>query len=183
MHRVSIEAAWDAVSMSPMDFHYDRSIIDCNLGHLKIPRESNDGTLYISYDAGAGELYLSHTGYGKTAADVNVNVLNSIWQGSVVSPFLGGTVDYTSIMVNSGDAYLDNFVVDSGTVIIMGDLNGDGSVNFEDLMIFCEHWLNTGCVQPYGCGGADLNNDTNVDFRDFSILANNWLKSLIDLND
>lgn len=57
-----------------------------------------------------------------------------------------------------------------------GDCEPDGDVDFDDLKRFTEHWLNTGCVQPYGCEGIDLDNDTDVDFSNFSIFAHNWLK-------
>ena len=63
-----------------------------------------------------------------------------------------------------------------GLKIIYGDISGDGDVDFEDLKNFTEHWLETGCVQPYGCEGTDLDNDTDVDFSDFEIFAQNWLK-------
>ena len=77
-------------------------------------RTSTDGTLYLSYDAGADELYLSPTGYGKANASATVSgIVKGQWHASIVRPFLGGSTD---VALNSGDAYLDNFVVDSGTV-------------------------------------------------------------------
>lgn len=57
----------------------------------------------------------------------------------------------------------------------IADLNGDGVVNFIDLKKFCEHWLETGCVPPYGCQGTDFDNNTKVDFKDFAIFAQHWL--------
>jgi len=63
-----------------------------------------------------------------------------------------------------------------GLKIIFGDMSGDGDVDFEDLKKFTEHWLQTGCIRPYGCEGADLDNDTDVDFSDFAIFAQNYLK-------
>ena len=57
----------------------------------------------------------------------------------------------------------------------IADLNGDGVVDFIDLKKFCEHWLETGCVPPYGCQGTDLDNDTKVDFKDYAIFAQHWL--------
>jgi len=80
-------------------------------------RGSSDGTLYVSYDAGEDELYLSHTGYGKDkASDTIPDLLNDKWGGAVVTLFIGGDVENV-VALDSGVAYLDNFVIDSGTII------------------------------------------------------------------
>lgn len=55
-----------------------------------------------------------------------------------------------------------------------GDLNGDFSVDINDIMLFVEHWLD-----PSGCSGlgcADFDGDNGVDFNDFAVLANKWYK-------
>jgi hypothetical protein len=79
-------------------------------------RSSSDGTLYVSYDASKDELYLSHTGYGKDNAYYTIpGLLKGTWSCDVVTPFIGGTAE--NVAIASGDAYLDNFVVDSGTYI------------------------------------------------------------------
>jgi hypothetical protein len=139
-------------------------------------RSQDDGILYISYDANKDELYLSDTGYWAANAWITIpGLLKGEWDSTVVIPGLGsGFVDNAAL--DSGDAYLDNFIVDSGTVIVFGDMNGDGNVDFEDLEKFTEHWLETGCIKPFGCEGTDLDNDTDVDFKDFAIFAQNWLK-------
>jgi hypothetical protein len=80
------------------------------------PRGSDDGALYISYDASLDELYLSDTGYGATDAWITIqSLLQGEWGGGVVSPVLSG--DAENVALASGDAYLDNFVVDSGTFV------------------------------------------------------------------
>jgi hypothetical protein len=60
-------------------------------------------------------------------------------------------------------------------IIPPGDFTGDGIVDFEDLAILAEQWL-----QPPGIPSADIwlapNGDDFVDFRDFAILADNWMK-------
>lgn len=79
-------------------------------------RNQNDGTLYISYDASIDKIYLSLTGYwADDALWTAEGVLQGEWGSTVVSPFLGGRVD--NRVLDSGDAYLDNFVVESGTVV------------------------------------------------------------------
>jgi len=52
-----------------------------------------------------------------------------------------------------------------------GDLNGDGVVDFADLLILLTAWGS--CDQPANCP-EDLNNDGFVDFTDLLILLSNW---------
>jgi hypothetical protein len=71
------------------------------------------GTLYISYDADKDELYLSNTGYWDTNAWITIpDLLQGEWDASLVFPYIGGWSD--GVTLNSGNAYLDNFVVDNG---------------------------------------------------------------------
>jgi hypothetical protein len=109
-------------------------------------RYTDNGTLYISYDASEDKLYLSDTGYWAANAWVTVpNLINGTWSGNAVFPSFGGWSD--GIELDSGDAYLDNFVVDSGTIVpicmyaIAGDLNDDCKVDFSDFALMAENWL------------------------------------------
>ncbi|MHC4461369.1 MAG: FG-GAP-like repeat-containing protein [Planctomycetota bacterium] len=55
----------------------------------------------------------------------------------------------------------------------IGDLNGDGRVNFADFASFAIYWRQTNCGE---CGGADLaNDDGNVNLDDLRQFAANWL--------
>ena len=51
-----------------------------------------------------------------------------------------------------------------------GDLNGDASINWADLGLFSDQWLNTS-------GTADFNGSGRVDSIDYASLAGNWLKT------
>jgi hypothetical protein len=56
-----------------------------------------------------------------------------------------------------------------------GDLNGDCKVNWQDIKLFTDQWLNSeedDCPNP-GC--ADFDNTGGVNLIDFAILANQWL--------
>jgi hypothetical protein len=57
---------------------------------------------------------------------------------------------------------------------ILGDLNLDGKVDYDDLKIMTEIWL------KIGCSVADIypvpDGDSIVDFKDLADLANNWLE-------
>ncbi|MDD5326184.1 MAG: hypothetical protein PHY02_00015 [Phycisphaerae bacterium] len=51
-----------------------------------------------------------------------------------------------------------------------GDLTGDCAVDYRDVEIMMDGWLDTGY-----CCEADIYEDNKVDFRDFVTLAENWL--------
>jgi hypothetical protein len=81
-----------------------------------VVRDVSDGTLYISYNATGDELYLSDTDYGSSDALFTIeDLLQDEWGSVAVGPFIGGWSD--SMILASGQAYLDNFVVDSGAYI------------------------------------------------------------------
>ncbi len=76
-------------------------------------RSSDDGTLYVSFSADKDELYLSYTGYGKPNAWRTVTgLLKGRWGNAPVYVGLGGGSDQAGL--DAGDAYLDDFVIDSG---------------------------------------------------------------------
>ncbi|MFA5240213.1 MAG: hypothetical protein WC476_10995 [Phycisphaerae bacterium] len=52
-----------------------------------------------------------------------------------------------------------------------GDLTGDCVVDYRDLEVMTDEWLDTNY-----CCEANIYKDNNVNFRDFAILAENWLK-------
>jgi hypothetical protein len=76
---------------------------------------NESGVLYVSYDARVDKLYLSTTGYGADRAwRVVTGLLRGSWAGRPLSLYLGGGSDGQAI--RSGDAYLDNFAVETGGV-------------------------------------------------------------------
>lgn len=58
---------------------------------------------------------------------------------------------------------------------ILGDLDRNCTVDFNDLALFTIQWLQD--VNCSGCSCPDFDNSDFIDFVDFSILANNWMKS------
>ena len=101
---------------SRMHFSGNKTTDGNHVSESRKTRSQDDGTLYISYDANKDELYLSDTGFWAANAWVTIpGLLKGEWGSAVVIPFLGGGY-VRNIALNSGDAYLDNFVVDSGTV-------------------------------------------------------------------
>jgi len=55
------------------------------------------------------------------------------------------------------------------------DINLDRYVNVEDLAIFSQEWLNSGCGPIFGCNYTDVFNSGRIDLLDFQILAMEWL--------
>ncbi len=59
----------------------------------------------------------------------------------------------------------------------VGDLNEDWSVNFSDLKLFTEYWLEEpDCFNTPRC--ADLVGNDRVDLQDLALLAENWFMSV-----
>jgi len=117
-HHVSLEAGYGVYeSDSSHSFFYCATVIDgVELAKGEKDKVADSGTLYISYDADKDELYLSDTGYWAANAWITLpGLLQGQWGGTVVFPYIGGWSD--GVALGSGDAYLDNFVVDSGLVV------------------------------------------------------------------
>ncbi len=55
-----------------------------------------------------------------------------------------------------------------------GDFNGDGVIDFNDLIGFANAWIAYYNNQAWSTG-ADLNNDGKVDFNDLILFANAWI--------
>jgi len=79
-------------------------------------RSGTNGTLYISYNAGTDELYLGLADYGPDDAwSVLPGLRNVKWGNRPVYIWLAGGCE--GLNVPSGRVYLDNLLVQTGTVI------------------------------------------------------------------
>ena len=55
---------------------------------------------------------------------------------------------------------------------LTGDLDGNGKVDYNDLLILTDYWIqNPAGSEPY----AGVNDDNTVDFTDYTLLADNWM--------
>jgi hypothetical protein len=64
--------------------------------------------------------------------------------------------------------------IESGRTSLVSDMDGDEHVNFTELQVLCEQWLEyVEGLEP----NADINGDETVDFIDFAIMADEWLAS------
>ena len=134
-------------------FYYERGGKDTIYDDDWKLRYSDGGTLYISYDASLDELYLSDTGYGSVSAWKTVSgVIQGQWGRKMVGIAIGGNSDGAEL--NSGQAYLDDFVIDSGTLcdgLMEADLNKDCKVDFEDFALLALRWLDCNMDPPESC--------------------------------
>lgn len=78
-------------------------------------RNENDGSFYISYETATDTLYVSDTGYGPTNAIASFSgVLKGDWNAQSVMVFFGGAAE--DCQITSGEGYLDDFLIESGTI-------------------------------------------------------------------
>jgi hypothetical protein len=79
------------------------------------------------------------------------------------------------------DLALPSSIVWTGTLPKCGgaDFGPDGTVNWIDLSVISQYWLETNCEALDDCGGADLEPvgepDGDVDLRDLAVFAQYWL--------
>lgn len=59
-----------------------------------------------------------------------------------------------------------------------GDIDENPGVNIQDMDLFSQHWLETGCQAPAFCGGCDLDKSGSVGVEDLVQIAADWLKEL-----
>jgi hypothetical protein len=69
------------------------------------------------------------------------------------------------------------WIKDTLPAIVIGDLSGDGFVDFADFAIFAQVWLSTNCQEPDWCLGADFEPDGDVDWTDLAEFAYHWLQT------
>ena len=155
-------------------YFYYETIVDGNMVLEQELRDSNDGTLYISYDADSNSVYLSHVGYGSGNAYIWQTISNPLqvqWS-SPVDVAIGGGSD--SVALGPGEAYLDNFEI--AKAMLLGwppatDLDGDGFIGWGDVEVMRENWLVEGPNVP-----GDLHKDEGdiVNFLDFVEFSLAW---------
>jgi hypothetical protein len=152
-------------------FAYEQVVEGNVVSSSQVGRALEDGTLYISYDSGLDELYISYSGYGSGSAWQRVSgLLTGQWGGGFVAVVLTGGTDGSG--AGEGQAYMDNFVVDEGAVLDWppaSDVDGSGYIDWSDILEMSEYWLMEGWDIS-----ADVNRDGVVDFADFAELGLAW---------
>jgi hypothetical protein len=158
-------------------YFYYEALIDGNVVSEQESRSIDDGTLYVSYDAIANEMYLSHVDYGDANAYTWGTIpspLQGQWTSASVEVAVGGGSD---VALASGEAYLDNLIISNAKLLgwpPVTDIDGDGYVDLFDLGIIADNWL----VPDVGNEGGDINGngegDGIVNLPDFAELGLAW---------
>lgn len=95
------------------------------------------------------------------------------WTGNPPQADLGPIDGYPDVLIGAADGKVHLYQ----GVPEIGDIDGDGDIDFTDFALFAPHWQHTpdligGCGQ---CSEADLTGDGKVDIDDLRQLAENWL--------
>ncbi|HBG27401.1 MAG: hypothetical protein A2Y10_19040 [Planctomycetes bacterium GWF2_41_51] len=72
-----------------------------------------------------------------------------------------------------------NFPIESSVEIrpyTPADISCDCQINFKDIALLAERWLDQCNTQNQWCDGVDVNKSESVEFGDLSIIAETWLK-------
>jgi hypothetical protein len=78
---------------------------------------------------------------------------------------------YPDVLIGAGDGKVHLYQ----GIPKLGDIDGDGNVDFTDFTLFAAYWSQTDCAQ---CGGADFTGDGQVDIDDLGRFAANWLSGV-----
>jgi len=90
-----------------------------------------------------------------------------------------GTSETAQAFAGSHDLAMPMSILWTKTITCGGaNIGGsDTSVNYLDVAIMAQNWLDSPCSPPDWCGGADINMSKAVGLPDFAILADNWLQT------
>ncbi len=120
-----------------------------------------DGISYGSTSDGAGEYFNESTAFGSDTS----------WQeaghGTDAQRYLAGKIDEFSIWTDELQPDQISALVD--LLPIAGDVDGNGSVGIEDLLIIAASWTSD---DPQ----ADINGSGRVDMVDFGIVSEDWAR-------
>jgi len=93
--------------------------------------------------------------------------------------FVYSTMDQSVSGIYCMQSSESNYIpyVELQTVSLAGgfDLNGDGYIDFSDITIVAEYWLDN-CSPDDWCGGTDFSYNGTVNFEDLALLACQWLQ-------
>jgi hypothetical protein len=150
---------------------------------------NNDATateqMYLGLEDSSGPASYAEVRYGDNGEDMN-DIKVAEWKrwisdvsesgvdlSAVKKIYIGFGDRFSPIAGGNGDVYFDDIEGCFGTCLEnkpYADLTDDCAVDFKDLKVLCEQWLEIGSLS------ADLYPDNKVDYRDFAVLAGEWLE-------
>jgi len=151
-------------------------------------------TAYLDWDDNSESDLSGYNVYRSETSGDNYSQINSSLVGSSDytdnSVSNGNTYYYVVTAVdassnesnNSNEAsafpdYQDCVDVQASGYGLLVDINGDCYVNFLDIKLMANYWLNTNCSELDDCEGADIEPaDGTVDFDDYSDVASSWMQ-------
>ncbi len=161
-----------------------------NEGRMLVPLSSQDiNWVSTEFVAGHATVLWHQAGIEQILASARDAAGDPIWPGdpATVSSRPGGKSRLATVAIPSGtilaawqngatggaDVYAQNLLPDGtlGTAARPGDLNGDGSVNGQDLGILLQNW---GACPPKGACVADIDGNGIVDGGDLGALLSDW---------
>jgi hypothetical protein len=96
--------------------------------------------------------------------------------GYLSNPILLPGESITTVHLTKTTEYSNCAEVQDANYGLPADLSGDCYVNYKDLKIISDYWLNTDCSEPSNCAGADFEpTDGIVNLFDFNRFAQQWL--------
>ncbi|MHC4636316.1 MAG: hypothetical protein ACYTBV_02295 [Planctomycetota bacterium] len=129
-------------------------------GHTEDTIFGTLGLLAASHDPGSGPILAAH----QILLD-GVGGEGTVWEHLSQD----GAVFYT---------YAGEMLQVLGELVISGDGNLDGCVNFIDWANFANNWMDSGCMACCWCNKADLDQSGEVNYIDSDIFFGNWLKGI-----
>ena len=129
----------------------------------------------VASNAAGGTFHIEFGGVDKTGA-INVPGTSGWQNWTTVSAtaVLSAGIQTLRFVSSANDYNLNYFEIIADTATFRGDLNGDGTVDIDDMGILAGEWRSSGVwadIEPAGGDGI-------VNLRDFAVLASNWGESL-----
>lgn len=136
----------------------------------------DDGVVYLTEDAAAGDIWIAVDADGNSQADVmgrwaSLSTRGAEPSGVYINPFVPGEI-FVSVQhpASDQDATVQIVRQDSLAARLAGDANFDQRVDAQDLNIVGQYWQS----RVTGWRQGDFNGDLFVDAADLSAVGENW---------
>ncbi|MCJ7515192.1 MAG: hypothetical protein MUO89_04365, partial [Dehalococcoidia bacterium] len=149
---------------------------DLRMTAFKNPDSNQLTVVILNKSASATDLMLTLEGFLPSSSEIYRSSETEHWLylGPYSSSLTLPAYSITTIHL-TGTSSPDCDAVQAAGYGLTSDIHPDCYVNYEDLKIITDYWLNTECDLYGDCEGADFEPDGDVDFVDFSTFAEQWL--------